>query len=73
MFSYLTLMHYSQVRKIPARLNICIANRVGKEVTSFTYHYTGNGVGHTIYTHWTDFHEVLYLRIFRKSFEKIQV
>jgi hypothetical protein len=23
--------------------------------------------------HWTDFHEMLYLRIFRKSVEKIQV
>jgi hypothetical protein len=23
--------------------------------------------------HWTDFHEILYLRIFRKSVEKIQV
>ena len=24
-------------------------------------------------SHWTDFHEILYLRIFRKSAEKIQV
>ena len=24
-------------------------------------------------SHWTDFHEILYLRIFRKSVEKIQV
>jgi hypothetical protein len=23
--------------------------------------------------HWKDFHEILYLRVFRKSFEKIQV
>jgi len=24
-------------------------------------------------SHWTDFHEILYLSIFRKSFEKFQV
>ena len=34
---------------------------------------TVNGGGHTLYTHWTDFYEILYTSIFRKSVEKIQV